>query len=216
MSVPGMGRPMSSGQETDYGAACGEFRAVTETGIYRLLEADSPDAHQMLLEYIRDQFRSHFNASVSDDTSRLIGIFKSGAGLVAACGIRTQADGFFSEHYLEMPLMQALAAQTEARVELGTVVEICHFAISTRRNFSPVIALIANGLARMGFRFVVCTATRCMVRYFAKRHLTPIILKTAEAAALPEEARNSWGDYYLSDPAVAFGPISSVLQRAPR
>ncbi|MGD8831356.1 MAG: thermostable hemolysin [Pseudomonadales bacterium] len=200
----------SKRQENIPGEADG-FVPIATHGRYRLMAAKDQAAHDELRRFVQTQFREHFRAEVPDDTPRLQGIFHPIRGLTAAFGIRTAADGFFSEHYLGKPLADALPAASHGGVDMSRVVEIAHFSVATPRVFGAVVPLIAQGLSNLGFEHVVCTATRCLVRYFARRYLTPVILSDARASALPEDFRSCWGSYYLADPAVAFGALSGVL-----
>lgn len=187
------------------------FAPVAAHASYHLMEAVNDESRKLLRSFIDEQFRAHFGAQVPDDAPRLLGIFDPGGELVAAFGIRTSEDGFFSEHYLDVPLDIALCAKTGETYDLAKVAEVTHFAIDNPRVFKHIVPLMANGLSRLNFDHVVCTATGCLVRYFARRHLTPTILTVARATDLPDSVRNCWGSYYLKDPAVAFGHISGVL-----
>jgi hypothetical protein len=190
------------------------FAPVTAGGSYTLMEAVNQTAHEQLRVFIDEQFRTHFKAAVPDDTRRLLGVFGPDGELTAAFGIRTREDGFFSEHYLSMPLDIALLQKTGERFDPERVVEISHFSIASPKGFKPMVQLIADGLSRLHFDHVICTATRCLVRYFARRYLTPTILTEARVTDLPEPQRQCWGSYYLKDPAVAFGHLSGVLREA--
>ena len=187
------------------------FAPIASRGDYHLMEAVDDASHAQLRSFIGEQFLMHFGAEVPDDTPRLLGIFGADAELIAAFGIRSREDGFFSEHYLGTPLDIALQARTGETCDLSRVAEISHFSIASPRAFKRIVPLIATGLARLNFEHVVCTATACLVRYFARRHLTPTILTEARVVDLPEAVRDCWGSYYLKDPAVAFGAISGVL-----
>ncbi len=188
------------------------FAPIAARGSYTLMEATNQVAREQLRTFIGEQFRNHFDAQVPDDTQRLLGVFGHDGELLAAFGIRTREDGFFSEHYLVEPLHVALLRKTGERFDPERVAEVSHFAIASAREFKPMVRLIAEGLSRLHFDHVVCTATRCLIRYFARRHLTPTILTEARLTDLPEVQRQQWGSYYLRDPAVAFGHLNGVLQ----
>lgn len=187
------------------------FAPLATRGSYHLMEAVDDVSHRQLRAFICEQFQTHFGAEVPDDTPRLLGIFDQDAELVAAFGIRTRDDGFFSEHYLGAPLDAALQTYTGETYDLSRVAEVSHFSIAKPRAFNRIVPLMAEGLSRLNFKHVVCTATGCMVRYFARRHLTPTILTEARVADLPKVVRDCWGSYYLKDPAVAFGDLAGVL-----
>lgn len=192
------------------------FAPVAGRGACRLMQATDAEAHRLLKDFICMQFRTHFAAEVPDDTPHLLGVFDQDGTLQAAFGIRTRADGFFSEHYLGTTLDVALQRRTGEPFDDARVVEVSHFAIAGPRVLAGIVPLMADGLSRLGFDHVVCTATRCLVRYFARRFLTPMILSEARATDLPETLRACWGSYYLADPAVAFGPLAAALQAETR
>ena len=187
------------------------LETVAGRGELRLLEAVDPDAHRMLLAFIRTRFRAHFGARVPDDTRRLLGVFHPSEGLIAAFGIRNQRDGFFSEHYLGAPLASVLAERLPVAIDTGRVVEVVHFATVRPRRFTQTVPLMALAFSRLGYEHVLCTATRCLIRFFSRRCFSPTILTAAQPDSLPEPVRASWGEYYRTEPVVAFGPLSPAL-----
>jgi hypothetical protein len=78
---------------------------------------------------------------------------------------------------------------------------------------APVEHLLARHLHRLGYEWVVFTATRELRNAFARMGLTPLELAPADPARLPDRGAR-WGRYYANDPIVVAGRIGHALRMA--
>lgn len=185
------------------------FETLPNHRRYQLKSATNYEARAKLQQFIARQFFRHFQAGVPDDTRELIGAFAPDGHLVAAFGLRTIRDGFFSQCYLQDDLsvvLERLRPKVGA-VRLHQVVELNHLCVDSARNFRRLVPEIASLLRGMGFHYLICTATNCLVRCFSNLSLNPIVLAEADRERLPAESRDAWGSYYDASPLVIFGAL---------
>jgi hypothetical protein len=167
-------------------------------------------ARQRVLAFIAERFQACFGAQVEDDSPTLIGGFDGDGALVAAFGLRDWKSGFFCEHYLEEPLECALSRAFGDAVARREAVEVTHLC-ATRPGFLPMLApLLPRTLMDGGFRYLVCTATQRLSRFFERKGVKPVTLADARIEAIPPDTRSAWGRYYASCPRV----LAGNLQRA--
>jgi hypothetical protein len=76
-----------------------------------------------------------------------------------------------------------------------------------------LIPLLARHLHRLGYEWVVVTATRELRNAFARMGLKPLELAPADPARLPDGGAR-WGRYYANDPIVVAGRIGHALRLA--
>ena len=173
--------------------------------------ARTEPARAAALAYIRRQFRTHFDARIPDDTPLLMVCANAQDEIVAAWGLRTLSDGLFSTRYLDGDLLEWLNVTTGASPPAEEVVELAHLCVGGPKVLPRLVPLLARALVQMGHHFLVCTATGCLIRYFEKRGLAPVILAAANPDRLPPQDRASWGTYYDHGPMVVGGSIDAAL-----
>ena len=139
----------------------------------------------------------------------LIGTWNAQGQLVGALGLRTSANGFFSQKYLPQPWLQAMQHSLVRDIKATEVVEVVHLAVTSPAIITPMLEALADHLSDAGFRYLVCTATRCLQRFFRKRGWSITTLAKAEPTALGADAA-AWGAYYAQEPAVVIGDIAEA------
>jgi hypothetical protein len=199
--------------QTDY-----ETLAVSPGATIR--RARSVAARDAVRAFIEEQFMKHYGARVPDDSPELFGVFDDTDTLVAGFGLRTVLQGLFSQCYLDEDIVALVASHSEGRIAAPHIVELNHLSVAGPRVFRRLVPVLADMLRDMGFRGLVCTATSCLVEYFRRRRLEPLVLAPAHPGRLPPELVAQWGSYYHSSPTVVFGPLPdrrgpSSLQRLP-
>ena len=180
---------------------------------FTLRQATSRSARSFLHDFIQCQFSHHYQAEVPDDTNRLLGVFDEAGELVAAFGLRSAEEGLFSQCYLEDELSDILARELERPVPATEIVELNHLSVTGPRTFRALVPLIAEMLWQAGYRYLICTATGCLIRYFSRYQLAPKVLAQASRFRLPADSRDCWGSYYESEPAVVFGMLEQARDR---
>jgi len=187
-----------------------EFRTLANTDSMALRVALSEFARSRVLHFIRNRFRTCFGAAVDDDSPTLIGVFDAGGALAAAFGLRDSTSGYFCERYLGEPIEAALTRALCRDVERHRTVEVTHLCARTSGVLPELVTLLPNALIRCGARYLTCTATDRLAKFFERRGLQPITLADARADALPPDERMRWGRYYAERPRVLAGDLYEV------
>lgn len=162
--------------------------------------------------FIRDVFARHYGARVNAFAPNLV-LFEQDDRLVAATGWRAAADEpLFLERYLDQPIETAMARVAGTPVARERIVEVGNLAAEKAGSSLHVILTLARHLDRLGYEWVVFTATRELVGIFSRLGLPLLALAPADPARLGAEAAD-WGSYYDAGPVVVAGRIRLGLER---
>ncbi len=119
---------------------------------------------------------------------------------LCAAGIRTEADGFFSERYLHAPIERALSLAGPGPVLREQIIEVTSLASERPGHAFTLIDFIIQ-LGRVeGRTWGIFTATEKLRRCLTRGGLAFSALATARADLAPNSA--DWGRYYDSNPMV--------------
>lgn len=179
---------------------------------------DAP-ARGRLLAFIRERFHACFGAEVEDDSPTLVGGFDRDGALVAAFGLRDSDSGFFCEHYLGEPLETALSRAFADPVDRDDAVEVTHLCANGFGLLAQLSPLLPAALIGCGYRYLACTATDRLARFFERKGVQSATLADARVESIPVEARSAWGRYYACRPRVLAGNLqraNQILLAAPR
>ncbi len=177
--------------------------------------ATSQVARTRILKFTQRVFQEHYQAEIGDDSPCLIGAFDRDHNLVAALGLRDASSGFFCEHYLDQSVAEALSTHYGMAVPAELIIEVTHLCARRPGFLRDLIALLPEALMLRGYRYLTCTATRCLEMYFRRRGLPCATLGPATREALPAAERSRWGSYYDAQPRVLAGELmaSGILGR---
>lgn len=175
--------------------------------------AVDPELRRAILAFIKSRFLACYSATLDDDAPRLVGGFDPRGELVAAFALRDCRDGFFCEHYLDLPLRDSLQEGLGRDVLLEEVVEIAHLCATRPGVLCDIMPAAAAALARLGYRYVVCTATSRLATFFQRKRLTSLVLGEALPDRLTNAERLRWGSYYATRPVVIAGTLDGVPER---
>jgi len=165
--------------------------------------------------YIADVFRRHYDAAVSSFAPNLM-LVESADRIAAAAGWRCAADEpLFLETYLDAPIEQAISKLAGRPVDRSKIVEVGNLAADGRGGGIDVILTLAAHLDRLGFEWVVFTATNDLISIFRRLGLPPLALAPADPERLGDAAA-AWGSYYSTNPIVVAGRIRLALEKAPQ
>ncbi len=150
-------------------------------------------------EVIRAAFlRDH--GAVLADLPRLLVAEHDGAEIACAASLRFDADGFFSERYLDDPIEQLVTRHAGIRALRGDLAEVGSLAAARPGAVCPLVGGIIALLRAQGVRWAFFTAT-ARLRTLLRRADIPLIeLAAADPARIPHAER--WGGYYRQDPRV--------------
>lgn len=165
--------------------------------------------------FIRRIFARHYGAVVSSVAPNLV-LLEQRDRIVAAAGWRGAGSAaLFLERYLDAPVERAMALPASQTVARERIVEIGNLASDKPGACLGIVAALASHLDRLGYEWVVFTATQELVGIFARLGLPLLALGRADPARLGDEAL-AWGSYYETGPIVAAGRIRLAVERMGR
>jgi hypothetical protein len=166
-------------------------------------------------EFIRNIFAFHYGARVSSFAPNLMLLEQQGR-LIAATGWRSaRSESLFLERYLDSPIEQAMAQLADQSVERERIVEVGNLAAEKSGGSLHVILALASHLDRLGYEWVVFTATQELVGIFSRLGLPLLALAKADPARLGDDAQ-AWGSYYATEPIIVAGRIRLAIERLGR
>ncbi|MDD2923874.1 thermostable hemolysin [Rhodoferax sp.] len=190
-------------------------RKVLQTPMSALSALHAPlgSPHRLVAEkFIHDIFASRYGANIPSFAPNLM-VLERNQTIIAATGWRSaQTSKLYLEHYLDLPIEQAMAQLAHQHVKRERIVEVGHLASQKAGGSVHIIRALADHLSAQGFEWVVFTATQELIGIFAKLGLPLLALTAANPARLRDEARH-WGSYYDTQPIVVAGKIRLALQR---
>lgn len=159
--------------------------------------------------FIRDHYWCAYGAILETYPERIFTLYSESGRPVAAAGLRTEADGFFSAAYLDQPLESAAAGAMMAPVTRASLLEICHLVSISSHAVFPLMAGILTYGRDEGFACGLFTATSRLRRIFDRLGVpfTAVAPATSESLTNPE----TWGSYYDTDPWVCLMPNPSEM-----
>jgi hypothetical protein len=164
--------------------------------------------------FIAARFQRAHGARIGHYSPHLLGV-RDALGRWRAASGYTPADGrrLFLEQYLDAPVEEVLARHRGRAIERDGIVEVGNLAASSTGMARALIPLLARHLERLGYEWVVFTATRELRNTFARLDLHPVALAPADPARLRERDVD-WGRYYDNDPVVMAGRIRHGVRAA--
>lgn len=166
--------------------------------------------------FVAARFRRAYGAHVTHFLPHLLGVRDGLARWQAAAGYATAAvQTLFLEQYLDQPIECTLAAALARPIARTGIVEVGNLAAVSAGMARVIIPQLARHLHRLGYIWVVFTATRALRNSFYRLGLRPLSLTRADPARLPDGGA-SWGTYYDQDPVVMAGKIALGLYAGER
>ena len=144
-----------------------------------------------------------------------VAMSRTGAVLGAA-GVRTPAEGFFSQVYLDRPIAAELSDRSGRAVAEDEIIEVVSMACPKPLVTLPLIEAITAEGRRQGRHWGMFTATGPLIRLLKHAGVPLVMLCPARPERLASAA--AWGRYYDSDPwvcAVHEGPATERLRFMP-
>lgn len=165
--------------------------------------------------HVRHVYQTVYGADLRSFAPLLVSAVDASGRVLAAAGVRTAQDGFFSGVYLDTPLETHLSALVARPVAPGAILEVVSLASVSPFPVLPLIdAIIGWGRIRR-MEWGVFTATAPLRRLLRRAGMTHLDLGAARPERLPDPA--AWGSYYASDPRVcAFSDLSAAITLSPR
>ena len=166
-------------------------------------------------DFIRSVFARRYNARTASLAPNLA-LLEQDDRIIAAAGWRgASTDKLFLERYLDTPIEVAMAQLAGQNVVRERIVEVGNLAADKPGGSIHVILTLGRHLHRLGFEWVVFTATQELIGILTKLGLPMLALAKADPARLGDDA-SAWGTYYDTQPIVVAGRIQLGLDRMSR
>jgi|CXWL01.1.fsa_nt_gi hypothetical protein len=142
-------------------------------------------------------------------------VTQSQAGRIcAAVGLAPASAGpMFAESYLPRPIEQIVTDVHGVAPRRGDILEIGNLVSSWRGSSLLLFVFLSELVDRLGFRWVLFTATREVERVLARLEYAPRVLASADPQRVANAGAN-WGRYYERDPRVMFGEVQPAVAQA--
>jgi hypothetical protein len=159
------------------------------------------DALRGIVEtFIRNVYSAEYGAQLQTFPSRLFALTNAGSEIICAAGVRLQEDGFFSEHYLNSPIEQALSTASERIITRSEIFEVTTFASRAPHATMQFITSLGLFGELNGFAWSFFTLTQRLHRLVERMGHPLTHLADADFRRIPDHQR--WGTYYASQPKV--------------
>ncbi|MFY9238370.1 MAG: thermostable hemolysin [Roseovarius sp.] len=164
---------------------------------------------QAAQDHIRAVYRDIYGAEVTDFAPLLVTATRINGEILCAAGIRTAADGFFSEGYLGSDFSTALHGVAGLEIQASEIMEVASLASTTPFPVLPMLDKMIEWGRETGKTCGVFTATGPLRRLLSRTGLRYVEL--APACISKVSNPQAWGSYYDTDPKVC--AFSEVLSR---
>ncbi|MEC4591940.1 MULTISPECIES: thermostable hemolysin [Nitrospirillum] len=179
--------------------ACRSVSAQARLTDIVVLSAGHP-SRPAVEQLVRETYAQAYGARIGRFPRLMMAAFDQHGNPACAAGVRTTADGFFSEAYLDQPIERILGQRSGRHVHRARVFEITTL-VSRRADLSAGFfhSLACRG-ALDGYDWCFFTATARLRQLLARLYPPLLVLAQADPARQADAA--AWGRYYESAPAV--------------
>jgi hypothetical protein len=186
-------------------------RPVSEMLKTALLTNDDPRRHSAEA-FIRKIYVARYGARLEKFPSRIFALLDNRDEILCAAGLRFLEDGFFSEHYLDIPIEDAVSAISFKPVNRSAIFEVTTLASRAPLATTEFIAEIGAFGEKAGFEWSFFTLTRRLQLLIRRLGISMTYLGEADRRRVADSER--WGTYYASEPKV-YAVASRRLTKSP-
>lgn len=186
----------------------------------RLIDGQHPLRPQVE-QFIARRFLDMHGARITSFMPLLVALFGEEGNILAAVGIRSaDVDALFLEHYLDIPVEQAISGNAGGAMSIpqrDRIVEIGNLASIDRRASRNLFKALADLLKAEDFEWAVFTGCSSLHRMFKILGIETVSLGRALQSRLPVD-QQTWGGYYEDGPRVVAGKVSrgcSAFEQSP-
>lgn len=170
-------------------------------------------ARDAIEHYIHERFLKSHGAHISHFLPNIISLqcrenFSAAVGLSPAINNR-----LFAENYLSQPVEDAISEKLGFPVARQHILEIGNLVSSWKGSSLMLFILLSELVERLGYHWVVFTATREVESLLGRMHYAPVVLVDAKPEVLPDGGA-AWGNYYNNNPRVMFGDVRPAVAAA--
>jgi Thermostable hemolysin len=162
-----------------------------------------PEYHRLRAKaerFIREVYDEEYGARLDAFPPVLLVDVNSQCEILCAAGVRSCADGFFSERYLDDPIETTLARVCGRAVARQRIFETSTFASRSPRSVPNFVSQIIDYGEAGGFEWSFFTLTHRLSALLSRLGLELTPLGPADPARI--ENASAWGSYYQRKPQV--------------
>lgn len=163
-------------------------------------DPDTDETYRRSVEHVANTYRQAFAADAPETPPRVAVALTREGRIACAAGIRCHHEGFFSRHYLDEPVCDALGRRTGLRIAPESMLEVGGLACASPFAVYPTLQAVFDWGRARDISWGLFTATASVRRLIARARIAPLLLTRAEASRVPDPER--WGSYYANDPWV--------------
>lgn len=179
-----------------------EGPASAGTRLAMTLMDPAHDQRRFAETFVSAVFHKAYGATLGAFYPLLLGLTRDAGDYAAVAGIRPAgAEALFSEHYLDRPVDEIVAAPRDGIAEIGNL------APANAGQARWLICTLSAFLMGAGFTHVVFTSVPRLRNAFSRMGLPLTRLADARRECLPAGQQAEWGSYYDCKPAVYAGDI---------
>jgi hypothetical protein len=160
---------------------------------------------------IREIYEQEYGAKIGAFPRVLLAAIDSQGEILCAAGFRDSDDGFFSEHYLDLPIEATLARVGGQSVARDRIFEFSTFASRRPTSIPQFLDDAINYAETTGYEWGFFTLTQSLRQILDRLGLKLRFLGSADACRLADAL--AWGSYYDEDPQVYAGNCESLTTR---
>jgi hypothetical protein len=153
--------------------------------------------------YIKNQYQIIFGATIKTFPSILIALVEN-HNIKAACGMRTDLDGYFSQIYCDAPLKKIILNQEQAEVD-AKIFEIVNLVTSSPIASIKLIKAINKFLHDRKVDYVVFAASQSLRFFLQAMGLQLHTICSADKTRIASS--QDWGTYYETNPLVCYTEV---------
>ncbi len=149
---------------------------------------------------IREVYARMFQARNLIFPSTLMALLDGAGRPLCAAGLRTAADGFFSEIYLDAPIDRLLSERSGKAIGRQAILEVTTLASRSVEASPAFVRRLALFGRCAGFKWSFFTATARLQRLLSRLGMPLVELSPADPRRL--SGAEQWGSYYAHSPHV--------------
>ena len=157
-------------------------------------------------QFIKDEYKRVFGAKIKSFPNVLLALVENNQ-VKAACGIRTELDGFFSQVYVDQPFKKIIKEQIKSNKPFYFA-EIVNFVSSGPLSSIRLVKEINKYFIEQNLDYTVFSASGPLKLFLSTMGL--MIEEICPASPSRISNLKDWGSYYESKPIVCFLKIPSV------
>ena len=157
---------------------------------------------------IRDSYKKIFNAQLNSFLPNLVASTTIDDQIWAAFGYADAGQGkLFLENYLDDPIEELVSKKIGENIQRNKIVEVGNLFINHMADPIKTMRDVASYLQSLGYKWIVCTATRYLRLLFLKSGAEPVSIAQAPRSRVINDG-SEWGTYYVTAPEILVGNIN--------